>query len=673
MTLALPGIWQSGDKELDETVRFFFANGNLSSSPENWGENGRIRVLFNILRNYRSPETLLSVLDEGLVPGALKLPRHIQTQAHQLVSTIRIDIICDQDDDSERQNLWNSKFISILHDFFLEMDDKKINDTGMDNALGLALANICLKRPEDFELIWEREIKSFEWIINVGPRMGTGDISFNQRGTRWLMLTSSILRHLFADTKHHARMTSIAISAFITSLARIFTFVCDVKGTDTGEWIEGMEFVHMFLSSEYLLDCFSNSLEMEGARQSLENLLLPVRMKSLLRSPASVLFIRVILRYSYAFSKEDASVWQMLLKEAIPEEGSIDVRNSESLIYKLVSETKNAKRSDFKAPEGVHTNLVQELTQALKAEDLESLEETNLLNLFVDLVVLRRILISDETALAMVQNLGLDYEDLHPLMTQIAMKDPAFAEVLLASRPIESPSQSSDTWSVMGLLMEVCEVQFKRTPIRLAFERALTNHQELDRLCSDCVTFAKDKILRSSIRYILSLQIINNSPEVIAEFVLWFYELLKGDERLRMIRKLFDFPYTDPTGYPHPSLALTSVLDNIFLPFLPHDSEDGYNSDKELQPTLRLCVFYAIVLDREGTDMLFVLEKGSGKEFTSQLLIFLLLHSQYMKNMVALPPVQGKVDEGEMDEGAFQTFQEWLSDLLKEVSPFIAM
>ena len=510
-------------------------------------------------------------------------------------------------------------------------------------------------------------------IINVGPKMGAGDISFKQRGTRWLMLNSSILRHLYADSKVHAPMTNRAISAYITSLARIFTFVCDMEGTYTGEWIEGMEFVHMFLSTGYLLDSFSHSLEMEEARQCLEDLLSPVRMKSLLRSQASVPYIRVILRYSYAFGKEDASVWQMLLKEAIPEERPIDVRNSESLIYKLVLETKNAKRSDFKAPEGVHTNLVQEMIQALNAKDLESLEETNLLNLFVDLVVLRKILISDETALAMVQSLGLDYEDLHPLMTQIAMKDPAFSEVLLAFRPSESPSEDSNTWSVMGLLMEVCEVQYKRTPIRVAFEAALTKHQDLDRLISDCVKFVKDKILHSSIGYILSLQMINSSPEVIAEFALWFYELLKGDERLRMIRKLFDFPYTDPTRYPHPSLALTSVLDNIFLPFLPHDSEDGYNSDKELQPTLRLCLFYAAVLDREGTDILFLMEKGSGKEFTSQFLIFLLLHSQYMKNWVALPPVQGKVDEGDIEEEAFQVFQKWLSDLLKEVPPFIVM
>jgi hypothetical protein len=163
---------------------------------------------------------------------------------------------------------------------------------------------------------------------------------------------------------------------------------------------------------------------------------------------------------------------------------------------------------------------------------------------------------------------------------------------------------------------------------------------------------------------------INISPEDIAEFALWFFELFKGDERSQKLRKLFDFPHTNPTRYPHPSLALTSALDNIFLPFLPRESEDESMSSQEyqdLQPNLRLCIFYAMMLDSEGSDMLTLLGRESGKEFMSEFLIFLLLHSQYMKELVALSPSQAKVDEGAMNGEAFEVFQKWISDVLKEV------
>lgn len=504
----MPAIWQSEDTELDEKISYFLANGNLS--PENWDENGRLQILFDTLRKARSPKKRLSILQEGLIPGALKSPRHAQVQAHHLISTLLADMICESDDTTERRDLSSKLFVSILHDFLTEMDDKKIIETGMDNALGIAMAYICRKRPEDFDLIWEREIKSFEMIINVGPKMGKENTSFKRRGTRWIMLASSILKHLSPDTRVHERMTDLAISPFTTSLAHIFTMVCDAETIEAGRWVYGMDFVDMFISAGPLLDCLKNALEMEGARQSLEDFLSPYRMKSFLRSAASASFIRVILRYVCTFGEDGTKVWHILLKEVIPEDGPIGVRNSESLIYKLVSGIKGSMKGstqcDFQAPEGLHTNLVQEMIKAMNAKDMEPSEETNLMTLFVDLFVLRRRLVSDETALAMVQNLGLDSEDLVPLMTQILVKDPTFAEALLAYRPSESPSQNSNEWSVMGFLMEVCECesQLNPTPLRWEFERALTTHQELlEQLFPDFVDFVTDKALHSSIGYLL--------------------------------------------------------------------------------------------------------------------------------------------------------------------------
>jgi hypothetical protein len=140
------------------------------------------------------------------------------------------------------------------------------------------------------------------------------------------------------------------------------------------------------------------------------------------------------------------------------------------------------------------------------------------------------------------------------------------------------------------------------------------------------------------------------------------------DEKLKLLRKLFDFLPTAATSFPHPSLALTSALGNIFLPLLPIESQKGYPMEKELQSTIRLNLFYSCVLDNDDHEIVRTLEQ-SGKEFMSELIIFLLLHAAFVKDILAMPPcAEEEWNKAGVSESQFMAFQTYCLELVEEVT-----
>ena len=205
------------------------------------------------------------------------------------------------------------------------------------------------------------------------------------------------------------------------------------------------------------------------------------------------------------------------------------------------------------------------------------------------------------------------------------------------------------------------------TPLRKTFEQALTAHKGDGTLISDCIDFVKGKALHSSTPYeIHCLKISYNSIDELGEFTLWFFHLMPQTERQRLLRKLFDFLPSAATSYPDPSLALTSALGNIFLPFLPAESQSGRIEEKEMQSSLRLNLFYSCVLDNDDLEILKTLEK-SGPEFMSEFIIFLLLHSAFVKDILSMPSVEEEWNEAGVSESQFMAFQTYCLELLGDV------
>lgn len=294
------------------------------------------------------------------------------------------------DDDNERQELWDKEFVPTLHGYMIGlMEEKKLIDTGMPNALGVAITRICSRRPADFDMIWGRENGIFEDLSEKAPDLEGENNSFKLMAPRWIMLSSSILTQSSSKGSDMEEKSKISVSTFVKSLAGVFTKIVEIEIDVEGKWVDGMRFVNSILSTKSIVGGFTTAEEMNEARQSLKKLLSPENMKVFLHSLSSAPFISIVLRYHNMFGKDDNIVWELLLKETIPEDKLIDIQNPESLFHQLVAGAKHSKREQFKSPEGVNLNLVEEMTKALKSEGTEAQEKTNLENLYVELIALR--------------------------------------------------------------------------------------------------------------------------------------------------------------------------------------------------------------------------------------------------------------------------------------------
>jgi hypothetical protein len=150
-------------------------------------------------------------------------------------------------------------------------------------------------------------------------------------------------------------------------------------------------------------------------------------------------------------------------------------------------------------------------------------------------------------------------------------------------------------------------------------------------------------------------------------FALWLYGLTAETEQQYVLRQIFDSHSLPRSRYPHPSLALTSVLGDAFLPFLD-DSVKQTAEDSQIatKSDAALCLFYASLLDSEA-GIITALEQ-SGKDLLNQLLIFLFFHSALTKDMLAFPtPNSTWSTTSGIGEPELMTFQSICLELLEQV------
>jgi hypothetical protein len=142
--------------------------------------------------------------------------------------------------------------------------------------------------------------------------------------------------------------------------------------------------------------------------------------------------------------------------------------------------------------------------------------------------------------------------------------------------------------------------------------------------------------------------------------------LLDKPAKPRFIHSVFSLDGLPSCAFPHPSLALTSALGNIFLPHIVH-STDTPTDDRELLSTNgRFCLFYTSILDAESHLMIF-LEDGE-TDTMNRLLYFLFLHTAFAKDKLALPTANSlwTKDSG-IGETDFMDFQSICIKLLEMV------
>lgn len=146
---------------------------------------------------------------------------------------------------------------------------------------------------------------------------------------------------------------------------------------------------------------------------------------------------------------------------------------------------------------------------------------------------------------------------------------------------------------------------------------------------------------------------------------MWLYNLQYEDAKAHCLRSIFSFDRPSSSTFPDPSLAVTSALGNTFLPLVIRSSDSHQHDKASLSAYGHTCLFYASIL-RTDPDLISVLEDDSNPMI--EILCFLLLHSTFAKDKLALPAANSLwADKSGIGESEFLNFQAECVELLERV------
>lgn len=187
-----------------------------------------------------------------------------------------------------------------------------------------------------------------------------------------------------------AATRSSARSAILNISNRPFKEALRVILESNGTWVDGMDFLASLIDEPLVRECLCSAKEMESSEQTFKAFVSPENTVKLLHSPSSRPFIRAIVAFLASYGGEMPEIWKTVINETVPTHRPIDVRNPDSLLYQVISTVKPSSRTFLHGPSGINTNLVRELSTALKScQDFESEEAKRLQNLLISIISLR--------------------------------------------------------------------------------------------------------------------------------------------------------------------------------------------------------------------------------------------------------------------------------------------
>ena len=425
----------------------------------------KVQILFDSFRKEGVAEisTELNWVINGLFVGLTKELRPSIAIAYNVTYTILVGLISEIQDDESREKAFETEFLPKIRRYLT----MKNVDAPISGGLGRALS--VMKRPHDLELIWTDVCRYLIELMSQPSGLSDSEIDFISVSQRWTELAASTLRNYGTDPSHQ-KQDYPTKSIFLKISARLFEEAVSKVLNSDGTWVDGSSFLTSLVENPLFWNTLSESTEMDIAMRAVKVLVSTEHAVKLVHSASSRLFIRMVLVYCNSNDARAPELWQILINEGIPTDRPIDVQNPDSLIYQLVSIVKpplqttstGHHQSTLSAPRGVNVNLVQELTTALKSQDIESQLAKQLEGLLISLCCLHGIaisngsdilgiLISDETSLALLRNWDLDSPIFIKIVTEVFARDPSFVRVLL-----EPNSEGYNrSWDVSGLLWKL--------------------------------------------------------------------------------------------------------------------------------------------------------------------------------------------------------------------------
>jgi len=152
---------------------------------------------------------------------------------------------------------------------------------------------------------------------------------------------------------------------------------------------------------------------------------------------------------------------------------------------------------------------------------------------------------------------------------------------------------------------------------------------------------------------------------------MWLYQLMPEKEdaasvfRMQVLGWVFMLQETAPYAYPDASLALTSALGNIFLPFIHSSTAKSNNSTQSSRG--RFCLFFVAML-KQHPHLISALECHEDINGMTTLMYLLLLTATFVKDKLALPSANDLwSDDKALGESDFMQYQTDCIGLLERV------
>jgi hypothetical protein len=198
------------------------------------------------------------------------------------------------------------------------------------------------------------------------------------------------------------------------------------------------------------------------------------------------------------------------------------------------------------------------------------------------------------------------------------------------------------------------------------FAEQLSSHErkmDIVIACMGHITTQLNKKLARNMYELICL-LADGRFNLLVPFTLWLLKLLSTEEKEAALPTVFSFEQPSTLSFPDPSLALTSSLGFVFLPFLSQ-FEDSPTNVQQFTMSGTLCLYFAAILIAEPA---LISDLESGDDIMKDLLYFLFLHSASAKDKLSLPRANDLwTFHSELGESEFLQFQTQCVEILERV------
>jgi len=430
----------------------------MTSNPTYWTKIG---ALFDVLQKVEgiSSSQQIDWITNGLVVGAKKEMRQSAYTAYTVSYCLLMDVIAGIEEPKARETAWKTNFL----EFFLRYFPSDARNPYLEPVYHAVLIEVFVrmknKSPTLFNEIWLEGCNYNTMMVfhfRDEKKANRGEWDFRN----WINLTLPLLHRLLegsvaGDNTVKTETLDPAVITFLHNTSLYFAYIVRHMQRDHpgGDWPEAMEFFAYMMEDPLFSDCLVHVDSMASGLKAFKEYIAqtPAKMDAILRWGP---FLRVAIVFCRLFSAEGQAIWQSIV-DTTTSTGKLHGFIRNSVIGEIVTILKPSY-TYLKVAPGVNESFAREAAKVLNEnKDPESDEGKRLIELFVSIVSFRGtyvtqrslsigILVSNETAVAMVQNLGTDSKVLVPIIVKLCARDPRFIEHLLWSDHPESQTETGN-------------------------------------------------------------------------------------------------------------------------------------------------------------------------------------------------------------------------------------